>query len=62
MNDADSKTLEEMNQVIRKCDKCGFRASDREFTYHGDGVFHCPRCPSFYTHIAEVITDKEKGE
>lgn len=51
-----------MNQVIRQCDKCGFRALDRDFTYHGDGVFHCPRCPSFYTHIVEVIEEKEQGK
>ena len=41
--------------VVRQCDKCGHRADDREFSYHGDGVWHCPVCVSFYTHIAGVL-------
>ena len=46
-----------LNNVIRECDKCGFRADQESchFSHLGDGVWACNECQSKYTHIYEVI-------
>jgi len=43
------------NIVIRKCLKCGFEGNESDFSYHGDGVWGCPKCVSMWTEVSRII-------
>ena len=48
-----------MNKVIRQCERCSYKNEDSGFTYLGDSVWACPNCLSKYTHIVEILEDKD---